>query len=96
MVNPLSLEEAERVFTPAERRVAAELVDHQLRNARQRLRRIMTKATRALADFDQRIGSPLDILDFERHAEQSQLTAGDIDGFEKRIAALLAVPGTEQ
>jgi hypothetical protein len=89
MVHPLSQSEADRVFTPSERAVAAKPYERQVKNLKQRVYRTGRKASEAIEAWLSPLGTVEDLLDFERHAENQQLLAGTLAGTENTLNGML-------
>lgn len=88
-VHPLSQAEADRVFTPSERAVAAKPYELQVKNLKQRAYRAGRKASEALEAWFSPIGTIEDLLDFERAAESQQRIVGQLSGTEETMKRII-------
>lgn len=76
---------ASELFSPADAARHVANLERLAKTQRQQVRRAMMKADTALADWYSALGSPLDLLDYEKHAERAQLCAGTLAGTEALI-----------
>lgn len=83
MVHPLSQAEADRVFSDRDRTEKKKFNDRQIRNLKQRAYREDRKGREALDAWLQPVGSPMDLIDYERSAEKLQIILGQLEAAER-------------
>jgi len=89
MAHPLSQAEADRVFSPSERKEAVERrFTPSIKNMKQRAYREGRKAREALEAWFSPLGTAEDVLDYEKAAEAQQILAGKVAGMEAEAAEI--------
>jgi len=89
MIHPASQAEADRVFSPRERKEAADRrFNPAIKNLKQRAYRAGRKASEAIEAWFSPLGTVEDLLDYEKAAETHQLITGKISGLEAEAAEI--------